>query len=121
MRGSWLEHPGIARHGLSSVRLGPNVMAPLGKQQYVSASRLFPRRPANREGQMSTLVTVDGRQVAVGKNRNPFAVIFLSIITLGIYWFVWVYKVNNEIRTHEPLVRCSPGISVLAQFIPVAN
>ena len=31
-----------------------------------------------------------------GKIRNPLGVIGLSIITLGIYYFVWYYKVNKE-------------------------
>jgi len=70
---------------------------------------------------MQALMTPDGRQFLLGKNRNPFAVIFFSFITFGIYWFVWVYKVNNEVRKHEPLVRVSPGVSVLAQFFPIAN
>jgi Domain of unknown function (DUF4234) len=66
-------------------------------------------------------MTADRGQLLLGKNRNPFAVIFFSIITLGVYWFVWVYKVNNEVRKHEPLVHSSPGVSVFAQFIPIAN
>jgi hypothetical protein len=70
---------------------------------------------------MQALMIPDRGQLLVGKNRNPFAVIFFSIITLGIYWLVWVYKVNNEIRSHEPMVHSSPGVSVIAQFIPIAN
>jgi hypothetical protein len=31
-----------------------------------------------------------------GKVREPIAVIFFSIITLGIYFLVWTYKVFNE-------------------------
>ena len=70
---------------------------------------------------MEKLMTADHGEVLLGKNRNPFAVIFFSIVMLGIYWFVWVYKVNNEIRKHEPMVHASPGVSVIAQFIPIAN
>jgi hypothetical protein len=50
----------------------------------------------------------------VGKNRNPFAVWFLSAITLGIYFLYWHYKVNSEIGAHEPEVKTSPGVSLLA-------
>jgi hypothetical protein len=70
---------------------------------------------------MQTLMTPDRGQLLIGKNRNPFAVIFFSIITFGIYWLVWVYKVNNEVRKHEPVIRSSPGVSVIAQFVPIAN
>ena len=31
-----------------------------------------------------------------GKIRNPLGVVGLTIITLGIYYFVWYYKVNKE-------------------------
>jgi heme/copper-type cytochrome/quinol oxidase subunit 3 len=50
----------------------------------------------------------------VGKNRNPFAVWFLSAITFGIYFLYWHYKVNSEIGAHEPEVKTSPGVSLLA-------
>ncbi len=36
----------------------------------------------------------------VGKVRNPAAVIIFSIITLGIYFLVWTYKVFNELKHH---------------------
>jgi len=50
----------------------------------------------------------------VGKNRNPFAVWFLSILTVGIYHLYWYYQVNREIGAHEPAVKTSPGVSLLA-------
>lgn len=50
----------------------------------------------------------------VGKNRNPFAVWLFSILTLGIYHLYWYYQVNREIGVHEPSVRTSPGVSLLA-------
>jgi hypothetical protein len=57
----------------------------------------------------------------LGKDRSPAAVLGLSIITLGIYYFVWYYKINNEIRRHDPDIKVSPGLAVLALFIPFAN
>jgi hypothetical protein len=33
---------------------------------------------------------------AVGKIRNPLGVVGLTIVTFGIYFFVWYYKVNKE-------------------------
>ena len=50
----------------------------------------------------------------VGKNRNPFAVWFLSFITFGIYFYYWYYQVNHEIGRHEPGVKSSAGVSLLA-------
>lgn len=70
---------------------------------------------------MDTVALADGRTILIGKNRNPFAVLFFSIITIGIYWLVWYYKINNEIRHHEPSIRVSPGLGVVAQFVPIAN
>jgi Domain of unknown function (DUF4234) len=36
----------------------------------------------------------------VGKVRNPWAVIGLSIITLSIYFFYWTYQVFREMKEH---------------------
>ena len=56
---------------------------------------------------------------ATAKVRNPWGVVGLTLITLGIYWFVWYYKVNREMRdlgrakgTDE--LGDSPGTSLLA-------
>ena len=32
------------------------------------------------------------------KERRPWGAFFLSIVTLGIYYLVWYYKVNREVR-----------------------
>lgn len=34
------------------------------------------------------------------KVRNPWAVALLPIITLGIYHFVWWYKINKELKAY---------------------
>ncbi len=54
-----------------------------------------------------------------GKIRNPLGVVGLSLITLGIYYFVWYFKVNKEMAemgrargTDE--LGTSPGTSLLA-------
>lgn len=55
----------------------------------------------------------------VGKIRNPLGVVGLSFITLGIYFFVWYYKVNKELaemgkaRNTEDL-GTSPSTSLIA-------
>jgi hypothetical protein len=34
------------------------------------------------------------------KVRNPWAVALLPIVTLGIYHFVWWYKINKELKSY---------------------
>jgi hypothetical protein len=57
----------------------------------------------------------------VGKVRNPWAVWIFSIITLGIYFLYWYFKVNSEVKEYNPSIEVSPGIATLAQIIPIAN
>lgn len=48
-----------------------------------------------------------------GKSRNPVTVWLLwPLLTLGIYSFVWYYKINRE--TRDLGVTVNPGMSVLA-------
>lgn len=35
----------------------------------------------------------------MGKKRNPVLVLVFSIITFGIYFLVWFYKSNEELKT----------------------
>jgi Domain of unknown function (DUF4234) len=48
------------------------------------------------------------------KKRNPLGVWGLSIITIGIYYLVWYYKINDEARRYLGDETIKPGISVLA-------
>ena len=64
---------------------------------------------------MATTVTV-GNQTY--KRRNPAAVwIGLPLITLGIYYFVWWYKVNDEARRFLNDPSINPALSVVAVTI----
>ncbi|HEY3940942.1 MAG TPA: DUF4234 domain-containing protein [Acidimicrobiales bacterium] len=54
------------------------------------------------------------RSGPIGVDRSPAAVLGLSIITFGIYYLVWYYKINDEIRRHDPEIKVSPILSVLA-------
>jgi hypothetical protein len=47
------------------------------------------------------------------KIRNPFGVFVLSIVTLGIYYVVWYYKVNRELRDASG-IDVSPVIAIIA-------
>jgi hypothetical protein len=60
---------------------------------------------------MAELVTIEGQQY---KKREPLGVLGLSFITLGIYFFYWYYKVNDEIRRYEKDDTVRPGMALLA-------
>lgn len=55
----------------------------------------------------------------LGKDRSPAAVLGLSFLTLGVYYLVWYYKLNNEIRRHDPSITVRPGLAVIAAMLPV--
>lgn len=56
------------------------------------------------------------------QQRGVATVILRSILTIGFYWLYWYYTVNEEIRiASRGTVQVSPGLALLAQFIPVAN
>lgn len=68
---------------------------------------------------MAEIVRIRGTG-AEAKIRHPVAVFGLVFLTLGIYYFVWYYKINRELRdlgrganAEERLGR-SPGTSLLA-------
>ena len=57
-----------------------------------------------------------------GKIRNPWGVLGLAIITLGIYLLVWIYKVHEEVRDHSKSGHdISPGLALGLCFIPIFN
>ena len=57
----------------------------------------------------------------IGKTRNAGVVIILAIITAGIYYAVWYYKINTEIKAHDPDQKFSPGWATVAIFCPIVN
>lgn len=61
------------------------------------------------------------------KQQSMWAWLGLTFITLGIYNFFWYFRVNRELRDaggafgDAELGESKPGMSALAQFIPIAN
>ena len=57
---------------------------------------------------------------AIAKVRNPWGVLGLGLITLGIYNIFWYYYVNKEFKEYgaaqgdQELAESQPGMSVLA-------
>jgi Domain of unknown function (DUF4234) len=46
--------------------------------------------------------------------RDPLGVLALSIVTFGIYFLYWYYKINDELRRFERDDTIRPGIALLA-------
>jgi hypothetical protein len=60
---------------------------------------------------MAETVTIEGQSYL---KRQPLGVLGLSIITIGIYFFYWFYKVNEEIKRFTGDQTISPGRSLAA-------
>jgi len=61
---------------------------------------------------MAEVVNIAGQQY---KKRNIFAVwLGLPVITLGIYSFVWYYRINSEARRYLDDPTIKPLVSLLA-------
>ena len=60
---------------------------------------------------MATTVTIDGQAY---RRRDPLGVLGLSFITLGIYFFYWYFKINDEIKRFEHDDSMSPTRSLMA-------
>ncbi len=61
---------------------------------------------------MADLVVKDG---VAYKRRNPWGVVGLGLVTLGVYFFVWYYKTNNHLRAYG--VDNNPVLAVLAMTL----
>ena len=62
---------------------------------------------------MAETVTTQGQQYL---KRNPLGVLGLSFITLGVYFFVWYYKINHELRRAQHDQTISPMRSLMAMI-----
>ena len=53
-----------------------------------------------------------------GKKRNVLPVWFLwPLVTLGVYHFVWYYKINREARDFDARIKVDPAIALLAVLL----
>jgi hypothetical protein len=58
-------------------------------------------------------VDIRGR---TAKIRSPWGTFFLSLLTFGIYYLVWYFKTNKELRDVSG-IDVSPGVSLLAMSV----
>src|SRR5437773_1119855 len=58
----------------------------------------------------------------LGQARDAWVVWLLSIVTFGVYYLVWYYKINRELQLFAPAaVTVKPGLAVLAALVPIVN
>ena len=62
---------------------------------------------------MAETVTIGGQSYL---KRNPLGVLGLSVITLGIYFFYWFWKINDELRIYKRDESISPTRSLMAML-----
>ena len=62
---------------------------------------------------MAEMVTIDGQQY---KKRDPLGVLGLTFLTLGVYFFYWYYKINDELRRARDDQSISPTRSLMAMI-----
>ena len=60
---------------------------------------------------MAETVSIEGQPYL---KRNPLGVLGLTVITFGIYFFYWYYKVNEELMRFEHDSSISPTRSLMA-------
>jgi len=63
---------------------------------------------------MAETVTIEGESFV---RRHALGVVGLSIITLGIYYFYWYYKVNDEARRYLRDESINPAVALLAVLL----
>ncbi|MGX7680622.1 DUF4234 domain-containing protein [Jatrophihabitans sp. DSM 45814] len=57
----------------------------------------------------------------IGKQRGGINVVLLSIITLGIYWLVYIFKTHSEIKKHTGIGLGGPVALIIAIFVGFLN
>jgi hypothetical protein len=62
---------------------------------------------------MAETVTVEGQTYL---KRNPLGVLGLTVITLGIYFLYWFWKINDELRLYKRDDSISPTRSLMAML-----
>ena len=85
--------------------VSPTPLPPVGPSQPAPYSAPYP-------GQIAP-----GSMSVAGKTRSPLGAWALTIVTFGIYWIVWYYKVNRELHDFDFRTGAKPGASLAAVTI----
>jgi hypothetical protein len=62
---------------------------------------------------MAETVSIEGQPYP---KRDPLVVLLLSFVTIGIYFFYWYYKINDELQRLERDDTISPTRSLMAMI-----
>ena len=62
---------------------------------------------------MAESIAVEGQTYL---KRDPLGVLLLSFITFGIYFIIWYYKINKELKAFEHDDTISPGRCLMAMI-----
>ncbi|MCX7922809.1 MAG: DUF4234 domain-containing protein [Clostridia bacterium] len=52
-----------------------------------------------------------------GTFRSPALVVILGLVTCGIYFFYWIYKVSDEMKSFNDDPGINPGMELLLSII----
>ena len=63
---------------------------------------------------MAEVLNIGGQEF---KKRSPIGVWLLALVTLGIYYFVWYYKINDEARRYLGDEEIKPVVALLAVLV----
>ncbi|TMK76500.1 MAG: DUF4234 domain-containing protein [Actinobacteria bacterium] len=67
---------------------------------------------------MAEIVTIEGQPYV---RRSPWVSWLLIFPTLGVYYFVWFYKLHEEAKQYLQDETIRPGLMTFSQFIPIWN
>jgi len=76
-------------------------------------------KPERKSGSKSKGKSAEGDKTALGKVRKPLNVIIFSIITFGIYSFVYFFKTFNELKNYRGQGMSGIVVLLLSLFTPV--
>jgi hypothetical protein len=62
---------------------------------------------------MAETITIGGQSFL---KRNPLGVLGVTVITLGIYFLYWFWKINDELRLYKGDESISPTRSLMAML-----
>ncbi|MCE9501907.1 MAG: DUF4234 domain-containing protein [Leptospira sp.] len=53
----------------------------------------------------------------VGQARNPIVTILLMIVTCGIYYYIWIYKLSEEAKANLGDANINPGMDIILTIV----